>query len=218
VNVALDVNTCEPVGAVTVNVNELLVPFGVVTVTVRAPVGAVADIERFADSEVVLLPTPTLVTVMPAPPTSRVVVPSTVKPVPVAVIATLLPRTAEDGVIDVSAGRGGGLGAGAGAGVGDGAGTGAGAGTGVGAGTGAGSGVGTGAGVGAGVGAGAGVGGGGVGDVSDPPQAPARTATTIAAIIRPSVRRSKLLNALPVLDLARINISLRINRDRVDPV
>ena len=67
-----------------------LVPAAVVTVTVRAPVAAAGSSTKLAVSDVAL-PTTTLVTVTPPPPTFTVVAPTT-KLVPVSVTATVVPR------------------------------------------------------------------------------------------------------------------------------
>lgn len=137
-------------------------------------------------------------------------------------------------------GDGVGPGVGVGAGEGDGVGPGAGAGVGEGAG-GAGVGLGAGAGGGVGVGCGEGLGGGSVGGGSvsgvvsgEPHPADRRLTVMSAAAILPtcmdtcrlrrfvdradSVYRHELLNALPVLDLARVHVPFRIRRDRVNPV
>jgi hypothetical protein len=209
-NVPPDVNVCDPIGAFTVKVTALLVPFAVVAVTARPPVAADAAMPKLTVSVETVL-TDTLLTVMPAPPTSTVVPPAS-KPVPASAIATMFPRTPEDGLIEVSVGAGAGVGVGVGEGVGAGVGVGTGAGVGVGVGAGegvgagpgagvggaGGTGVGCGAGVGSGAGAGAGAGAGGgngagdgvgvtggfVGAVSGEPQPnEKRPAMTSAAVI-----------------------------------
>ena len=73
----------------TVKVCAPLVPPAVVTVTVRGPVAAAGSSTKLAVSDV-LLPTATLVTVTPLPPTVTVVAPTT-KLVPVSVTATVVP-------------------------------------------------------------------------------------------------------------------------------
>jgi hypothetical protein len=94
--------TCVIVGAaVTVNVTALLVPLGVVTVTLRAPVAAFAAIVNVV---VIVVPV-TLVapTVTPAPLTWTTVWPGT-KSVPVIVTFTAVPTFPEVGWICVIAG------------------------------------------------------------------------------------------------------------------
>src|SRR5882762_2280366 len=91
------------VGAVTVNVTLLLVPPGVVTLTVLAPSAAVDAIVKVAVTEVPLTTT-MLLTVTNVPDTVTAVVP--VRFVPVRVTGTAVPWTPEAGAIEVSAGAG----------------------------------------------------------------------------------------------------------------
>ena len=77
-------------GRLIVKIRAPLVPMAVVTVTVRAPLAAVGSSTKLAVSDV-LLPTTTLLTVTPLPPTVTVVAPTT-KLVPVSVTATVVPR------------------------------------------------------------------------------------------------------------------------------
>jgi hypothetical protein len=88
-------------GTRTVNVTALLDPAGVVTVTFLAPPGAPAEITNVAVT-VVSLSAFIPVTVTPPPETAIAEVP--VRPVPVRVTKTELPRRAEAGAIDVSTG------------------------------------------------------------------------------------------------------------------
>jgi len=79
----------------TVNVTAVLVPFGVVAVTLRAPVAAFAAIVNVAVSEVGPV-TFTALTVTPAPLTCTVVWPET-NSVPVIVTFTAVPTFPEFG-------------------------------------------------------------------------------------------------------------------------
>jgi hypothetical protein len=92
------------VPAFTVNVTVLLVPPGVVTLTVLAERAAVAEIVKFAVTEVSLT-TVMAPTVMPVPDTLIADVP--VRFVPVRVTATVLPRCPVLGEIEVRVGAGG---------------------------------------------------------------------------------------------------------------
>jgi len=91
------------VAPVTVNVTELLVPFGVVTVTFLAVSGAPAPIVKVAVI-VVLLTTTRALTVTPVPDTFTAVAP--VRFVPVRVTGTAVPRTPEVGAIEARVGGG----------------------------------------------------------------------------------------------------------------
>ena len=85
----------------------LVVPPGVVTVTVLMPVLAFFPMARFAVSEAPLVDTAILLAVMP-PPLIPMLVPLGVKLVPARVTATVVPRVPELDVIEVSVGTGGG--------------------------------------------------------------------------------------------------------------
>src|SRR6266481_9755026 len=91
-----------PCGAVTVNVTVLLVPPGVVTLTVLAPSAAVAVMVKVAVTVVALDVMP--LTVTPAPDTLTAVAP--VRFVPVSVTGTEVPRAPVVGAIAVSVGAG----------------------------------------------------------------------------------------------------------------
>jgi hypothetical protein len=91
------------VPAVTVKVTVLLVPPGVVTLTVLADTVAVPEIVNVAVT-VVALTTVTLLTVMPVPDTFTADVP--VRFVPVKVTGTATPRPELAGEIEVSVGNG----------------------------------------------------------------------------------------------------------------
>jgi hypothetical protein len=91
------------VPAVTVKVTVLLVPPGVVTLTVLADTVALPEIVKRAVT-VVALTTVTLLTVMPVPDTFTADVP--VRFVPVKVTGTATPRPELAGEIDVSVGNG----------------------------------------------------------------------------------------------------------------
>jgi hypothetical protein len=90
-------------GAKTVNVTVLLVPPGVVTLTVLAVAPAVPDIVNVAVT-LVSFTTLTPLTVMPLPET--VIAEVSLRPVPVRVTATTLPRRAVAGLILVRTGTG----------------------------------------------------------------------------------------------------------------
>jgi hypothetical protein len=85
----------------TVNVTAFVVPFGVTTVTFLEPSAAVAEIVKVATT-VVSLTTPIALTVTPAPDTLIADVP--VRPLPVRVTGTLVPRTPVLGLILVRRG------------------------------------------------------------------------------------------------------------------
>lgn len=93
----------DSVPALTVNVTVLLVPPGVVTVTVLAEMVAVAEIVKFAVT-VVELTTVMLLTEMPVPDTFTADVPA--RFVPVKVTGTTVPRWPLLGEIEVSVGAG----------------------------------------------------------------------------------------------------------------
>ena len=91
-----------PCGATTVNVTVLLVPPGVVTLTVLAPGVAVDVIVKVVVIVVgVMVKAPT---VTPVPDTFTAVAPA--RFVPVRVTGTLVPRTPDVGAIEVSVGAG----------------------------------------------------------------------------------------------------------------
>jgi hypothetical protein len=92
-------------GATTVKVTLLLVPPGVVTLTVLAEVVAVPEIVKFAVT-VVGFTTVRALTVIPVPETVIALVP--VRLVPVRVTGTSVPRTPVFGAIEVNVGAGGG--------------------------------------------------------------------------------------------------------------
>jgi hypothetical protein len=92
----------ETVAPTTLNATVLLVPPGlVVTVTVLAPSAAPTVITQFALTVVAVEP-PVMLQVTPAPDIVTAVAP--VKPVPVRVTGTTVPRAPEVGAIEVSAG------------------------------------------------------------------------------------------------------------------
>src|SRR5256885_14260125 len=92
-----------PCGAVTVNVTVLLVPPGVVTLTVLAPSAAVAVMVKVVVTVVgVTVKAPA---VTPVPDTVTAVAP--VRFVPVKVTVPVVPRARDEGAIEVSVGAGG---------------------------------------------------------------------------------------------------------------
>jgi hypothetical protein len=91
-------------GVLIVNVTVLLVPPGVVTLTVLAPVAALPEIEKVALT-VVLFTTVIPLTVTPLPEIVIALVP--VRLVPVRVTGTLVPRVPELGAIEVNVDAGG---------------------------------------------------------------------------------------------------------------
>jgi hypothetical protein len=90
-------------GTATVNVTELVIPFGVVTVTVRAPVGVnkLFEMVKVAVTVVELTRWKAL-TVTPVPEMLTAVAP--VRLVPTRVTLTTVPLITELGVIEVSVG------------------------------------------------------------------------------------------------------------------
>ena len=90
------------VGPCTVNVTVLVVPMGVVTLTVLAPVVALAVITQLALTVVAVGGGAMMVHVTPVPDTVTSVAP--VRLVPVRVTGTVVPRTPEVGLIEVSVG------------------------------------------------------------------------------------------------------------------
>jgi hypothetical protein len=88
----------------TVNVTALLVPPGVVTVTLLAVSAAVLVTTQFAVT-VVVVGVPVMVQVTPAPDAVTAVAP--LRLVPVRVTGTVVPRTPEVGLMEVSVGAGG---------------------------------------------------------------------------------------------------------------
>ena len=100
---AIEVRVGAEAGATTVNVTVLLVPPGVVTLTVLFPSKAVAVVVKVAVTEVPLTTT-MLLTVSSVPDTLTAVAP--VRFVPVRVTGTAVPWAPELGAIEVSAGAG----------------------------------------------------------------------------------------------------------------
>ena len=89
----------------TVNASVLLVPPGVVTLTVLAPAVAPVEIAKVAVTSPAFT-TLTLLTVMPLPDTFTAVAP--VRLVPIRVTVSICPRAPEGGEIEVNAGTGSG--------------------------------------------------------------------------------------------------------------
>jgi hypothetical protein len=87
------------VGPCTVNVTPLLVPIGAVTVTVWAPSVAAAVMAQFA-VRLVAVGVPVIEQVTPVPETLTAVTPARL--LPASVTGTVVPRTPELGVIEVS--------------------------------------------------------------------------------------------------------------------
>jgi hypothetical protein len=98
---AIEVSVGAATDAFTVNVTVLLVPLGVVTLTVWAPVEALAAIVQFAVT-VVAVGVPVIRQVTPLADTVTAVAP--VRPVPVRVTAGAVPCVPDVGAIEVSTG------------------------------------------------------------------------------------------------------------------